>query len=291
MGEVSQLPVVAIYPKEGTFWSNHPYIILNAPWVTEEQREAAELFEDYLLAEERQRLAIEYGFRPADPAIALSSPLDTQHGVDPNQPQTVLEVPDAEVVVAIRELWQREAKRPVDLVVLMDISASMEGDKINTARTSLIDFIDLLGDRDRLELILFRDELITMTPLTPLGEKRADIRRRIAGIFEEGETRLYDAVQQAYNDLEAQGDPEHIRAIVVLSDGEDTLSGVPLERLLGQISDLTEGGDATKVFTIAFGEDADREVLRRIADLTGGKAYDSDPQTIHQVYAEIATFF
>src|SRR5262249_737123 len=29
-GESSQLPVVAIYPKEGTFWSNHPYAILNA---------------------------------------------------------------------------------------------------------------------------------------------------------------------------------------------------------------------------------------------------------------------
>ena len=46
-----------------------------------------------------------------------------------------------------------------------------------------------------------------------------------------------------------------------------------------------------KVFTIAFGDDADREVLERIAETTGGKQYDSDPKTIDQVYAMIAPFF
>jgi hypothetical protein len=32
-------------------------------------------------------------------------------------------------------------------------------------------------------------------------------------------------------------------------------------------------------------------VLRRIAEITGGNQYDSDTRTIHEVYAEIATFF
>jgi Ca-activated chloride channel family protein len=290
-GEVSQLPVVAIYPKEGTFWSNHPYIILNAPWVTEAQREAAELFEDYLLAEERQRLAIEYGFRPADPSIALSSPLDTQHGVDPNQPQTVLEVPDAEVVVAIRELWQREAKKPVDLVVVMDVSGSMEGEKINSARASLIDFVNLLDDRDRLHIVLFSDELTTLTPLSPLSEKREDVLRRIGGIIEGGDTRLYDAVDMAYEVLRAEGDPDHIRAIVALTDGNDTASNMTLSQLMEKVGDLSEGGSATKVFTIGFGRNADTNVLEQIAESTGAKQYQSDPDTIHEVYAEIATFF
>ncbi len=290
-GTSQQLPVVAIYPKEGTFWSNHPYIILNAPWVTPEQREAAELFQSFLLDGSQQRKAIEYGFRPADPTIPLSSPLDTQHGVDPQQPQTVLEVPQAEVVVGVQELWRREAKRPVDLVVVMDISASMEGAKMNAARTSLIQFIDLLDDRDRLEIVLFRDEVIVMTPLSSLGEKRDDIRRRVSGIFEQGETRLYDAVKQAYDDLNNEGNPRHIRAIIVLTDGEDTLSDLSLNQLLSRVIDFGEGGDATKIFTIAYGEDADREVLQQIADLTGGQLYDSDPTSINQIYVQIATFF
>ncbi len=290
-GEVSQIPVVAIYPKEGTFWSNHPYITLNAPWVTDEQRAAAELFEAFLLAEPQQRKAIEYGFRPADPSIPLSSPLDTQHGVDPMQPQTVLEVPDADVVVAVQELWQREAKKPVDLVVVMDISGSMQGEKINSARKSLIDFVNLLDDRDRLQVILFSDDLVTLTPLSPLGEKRAQVLQKIGGIIEGGDTRLYDAVEAAYDALQAEGDTQHIRAIVALTDGNDTASNQTLDQLMQKVGNMSEGGNATKVFTIGFGNNADTKVLKQIAETTGAKQYDSDPKTIHQVYAEIATFF
>jgi Ca-activated chloride channel family protein len=290
-GESTQLPVVAIYPKEGTFWSNHPYIILNAPWVTDEQREAAEAFEGFLLDEAQQRQAIQYGFRPADPSIALGTPLDTQYGVDPTQPQTVLEVPSAEVVVGIQNLWRQEAKKPVDLVIVFDVSGSMEGKKIATARESLVQFIKLLDDRDRLQIILFSDELTTLTELSPLGEKREDILRRVSGIIEGGDTRLYDAIQLAYGELETKGDPNHIRAIVALTDGDDTASNMSLGQLTAEIGAKSESGDATKVFTIAFGNDADREVMQQIAETTGAKQYDSDPETIRDVYGEIATFF
>jgi Ca-activated chloride channel family protein len=290
-GESDQPSVVAIYPKEGTFWSNHPYIILNAPWVTDEQREAAQIFEAFLLAEPQQRGSIEYGFRPADPSIALGSPLDGQHGVDPTQPQTILEVPSAEVVVAIQELWRSEAKKPVDVVVVMDTSGSMDGKKIASARSSLIQFIDLMDDRDRLEVVLFSDQMVTLTDLSPLGRKRQDVRSRVSGVIEGGDTMLYDAIQFAYAELEAKGDPDHIRAIVALTDGKDTASELPLSQLIDRIGAQSESGDATKIFTIAFGQAADREVMQRIAEITGGKQYDSDPETIAEIYAEIATFF
>ncbi len=290
-GESAQLPVVAIYPREGTFWSNHPYIVLNAPWVTPEQTEAAEMFQAFLLDRPQQLRSVEYGFRPADPGVPLTSPLDRRHGVDPQQPQTVLEVPEAPVVEGILDLWRRRAKKPVDLVVVMDISGSMRGEKITAARSSLMEFINLLDNRDRLEIILFNNELIMVTPLSSLGEKRDDVLRRVAGVTEGGDTRLYDAIQMAYDDLIEQGDRRHIRAIVALTDGNDTASSIRLEALMGSVGDLSEGGNATKVFTIAFGDNADRPILRRISEATGAKQYDSDPETIREVYAEIATFF
>ncbi len=290
-GESNQPPVVAIYPKEGTPWSNHPYIILNAPWVSDEQHEAAEVFEDFLLAEPQQRKSVEYGFRPADPSLALGSPLDLEHGVDPTEPKTILEVPPAEVIVGIQELWRAEVKKPVDVVVVMDTSGSMEGKKISSARSSLIDFIDLMDDRDRLEVILFSDEMITLTDLSPLGEKRQDVRNRVSGVIEGGDTKLYSAIEFAYEELEAKGDPDHIRAVVALTDGKDTASTITLPQLVEMIGAQSESGDATKIFTIAFGRAADRDVLQRIAEITGGKQYDSDPETIDEIYAEIATFF
>ena len=290
-GQVSQIESVAIYPKEGTFWSNHPYAILNASWVTAEQREAAQLFEDFLLAQEQQVRAIEIGFRPADPSIPLTSPLDAQHGVDPTQPQTILEVPSADVTAHALEIWQ-QTKKPVDLTVVMDISGSMGGEKINAARQSLTQFIDLLDDGDRLQIVLFSDEIIEITPLSPLGEKRDDTKRRVSGIIEGGGTRLYDAVSDAYKDLLVNGDTNHIRAMVVLTDGQDTDSSLRLNDVIQQIGRTgEEGGNAPKLFTIAFGGDADTDVLQNMSNVTGGKQYSGDPRTINQIYAEIATFF
>jgi Ca-activated chloride channel family protein len=52
-----------------------------------------------------------------------------------------------------------------------------------------------------------------------------------------------------------------------------------------------EGGNAIKLFTIAFGKDADQDILAQLPDATGGKEYQSDPATIQQIYEEIATFF
>ncbi len=94
------------------------------------------------------------------------------------------------------------------------------------------------------------------------------------------------------NDLKANGDPKHIRAVVVLTDGQDNESSTSLGQLIGEVGGNTEeGGGAIKVFTIAFGGDADKDGLKRLAEASGGKSYSGDPQTIKQVYGDIATFF
>jgi Ca-activated chloride channel family protein len=110
-------------------------------------------------------------------------------------------------------------------------------------------------------------------------------------VIEGGDTRIYDATHEAYQELRENGDPRHIRAIVVLSDGADTVSEMNLNQLLSEVGNLSEGGNATKIFTIAFGNDASESVLKNIAETTGGKQYQGDPDTINDVYADIATFF
>ena len=195
------------------------------------------------------------------------------------------------MIEGIQALWQ-QTKKPVDLIVVMDISGSMEGDKITTARSSLLQFVQKLDDRDRLRIDLFSSNVSTLTPLTPIGEKRQQVLDSVSGIFEQGSTSLYDAVSHAYQDLQTEGDPKHIRAIVVLSDGQDTVSATTLQEVIDQIKATeNEGGNAIKVFTIAFGSDADKVTLQAIADPSGGKQYDSSPENIQKIYDDIATFF
>ncbi len=291
-GQSSQLPVVAIYPKEGTFWSNHPYAILNAPWVTDEHKAAAEVFETFLRDRPQQLKALELGFRPADTSVSLTTPLDAQHGVDPSQPQTILiDLPSAEVIQAAQATW-KQTKKPVDVSLVIDVSGSMAGEKISSARNSLVQFINLLDEDDRVQVVAFSTSVNTIVQLTSVGAQRDAVIRRVSGIIEGGNTQLYGATLTAYNDLKNASDPKHIRAVVVLSDGQDNASKLTLDQLVAQIGASGEdSGSAIKLFTIAFGKDADKDILSRMAEATGGKTYAGDPKTINQVYAEIATFF
>ena len=60
---------------------------------------------------------------------------------------------------------------------------------------------------------------------------------------------------------------------MVLSDGQDTASRMALGQLMAQIdSTAEEDGNAPKLFTIAFGKDADTAVLKQIAEVTGGNS-------------------
>jgi hypothetical protein len=42
------------------------------------------------------------------------------------------------------------------------------------------------------------------------------------------------------------------------------------------------------VFTIAFGEDADTDVLTLIANRTNGRMFEGDPETLEDVYLAIS---
>ena len=89
-------------------WAGHPYCILDAEWVTPEQREAARLYEDYLLAPEQQAMAVDKGLRPADQTIPLHAPIALENGTDPSVTRATvpnLLSPFSEVAVAIKEVF------------------------------------------------------------------------------------------------------------------------------------------------------------------------------------------
>lgn len=285
-------PVVAIYPKEGTFWTDNPYVIPNAPWMTEELVAAAELYRAFLLDEPQQQRALQLGFRPADPTIPIAAPLTPDNGVDPNQPETLLAVPDADVLQAVRGLWG-ETKKRVEVQVVLDVSGSMNDEgRMESAKQALNLFIGQLADQDYLGITTFSDGAADLTPLTELGSKRQEVLQRINGLFAQGGTRLIDSTLEAYQRLQREPPGERIRAIVVLSDGADTASNRPAQELL-ELIQADESGQSIKVFTIAFGtgSDVDVDLMRSIAETSGGETYRSTPAEIEQVYRDIATFF
>ena len=288
-------PVVAIYPREGTFYSDHPFAIPQASWVTPAKKAAALKFRDFLLAPAQQRKALQYGFRPANLSVPVGAPIDTAHGVDPNQPSTLLQVPSVDVVNAIQASWN-EQRRKVDVMLILDRSGSMNdkiGDisKLEAAKQGLVEFVNLLGDSDGLGMTVFSDSTDVLTPVTLLGPKRQNVLNTINGIVTDGQTRLFDTIAEQVSALQALPS-KHIKAIVVLTDGMDNISHRSRSQLVSQITPSGENaGEGIKAFTIAYGSDADVSGLSAIANATGGQEYAGTPQNIRQVYLQISEFF
>jgi Ca-activated chloride channel family protein len=286
-------PVVAIYPKEGTFWSDHPIGVVEREWVTPEHREAAKIYIQYLLARPQQERAIAYGFRPGSVDVQLGAPIDTAHGVDPSEPKTTLEVPSAPVMDAILKLWSRK-KKAADVVLVLDTSGSMnEEGKLQNAREGAKQLVSLMSDDDRLSLVPFSSQISWASSDVPLKTGRAELNRTIDSLFAQGGTKLYDSVDAGYQhllSLKKGGDNGRILSVVVLTDGADTESAMNLEELMPRVQ--FDGETKTiHVFTIAYGSDARKDVLKRISDATQANSYEGTPQNIVDVFKDISTFF
>lgn len=277
--------IVPIYPLEGTFVATHPACLNSG--AGSESREAAVLFRDYLLSDEGQTLAVSHGLRPVNPNVPAGPPLDEAHGVDLNQPEVVFDPPSAETIYAVQELWQ-SARKDVNLVMLLDVSGSMRGEKIDNMREAAVQFVEQMGDDDYITLIAFSDQIRFIADHQRVGDGRVEIIQAIEGLEAAGDTALYDAIGDGAVTLATTTSPETVNALVVLTDGQDTYSyRYSFDDQLIQMA----GANDTTVFTIAYGEDADEDVLSRLAFGANGNFYLGDEASIAAIYEEMSAAF
>ena len=111
---------------------------------------------------------------------------------------------------------------PISLVLMIDTSASME-EKLATAQAAAIRFTKTLRPQDLAQVVQFNDRATTLQPFTnDLAALEAAIRKTEAS----GPTALHNALYIALKDLMRDKKAAELRrrAIVLLSDGEDTAS-------------------------------------------------------------------
>ena len=159
--------LVAIYPEEGTFFSDNPLITMQGDWVTAEQRKASKAFGAFLAEEVTPEVAGRNGFRPGDEGKAPAGVVMPENGVDPKQPSRVLRLPEPKVLARIKAAWRADRK-PANVMVVFDNSASMgEENKLDEAKDGLLAFFRAAQPQDRVGLIKFSNDI---TPLVPIDE-------------------------------------------------------------------------------------------------------------------------
>jgi Ca-activated chloride channel family protein len=299
--------LLAIYPSEGTFWSDHPAGLVHADWVTAEHREAAQKYIDFLRAEPQQRQALAHGFRPGPGDVKtdaeLGAPFTAAFGVDPKQPRKALNAPDLGTVEAVLQLWQNE-QRGCRVVMALDTSFSMKSyKKLDRARASAIDLVRGLSETSRLTLIAFNHEVRVLLRDVLLDARGKDeVVKQLNALQPRGGTHLHDAVVEACDALQVSpGNPgakSAMEAVILLSDGQDRDSTTSRAAMLERLH--AGEGNVPIFYTIAYGATADdkddpdppdRKLLEQIAAETGGRAYAALPANIDKALDDISGFF
>jgi Ca-activated chloride channel family protein len=279
------MDIVPIYPLEGTYIASNPACINSS--LSDEKSQAASIFRDYLLSEEGQRIALEHGFRSPQSLELAQSPLEIYGYFDFNQPDRVFESPSVESVYAAQDLWQ-SARKDVNLVMLIDISGSMRGGKLSSVQDAAVQFIEQMGKDDYISIIAFANETYLLVEHLKVEEGRDQAIAAIRSLDAGGNTPLYDALGDGAMTIDRQSTSQYSNALVVLTDGMDT--GSVRYDFNQDLFDFVSS-NSTTVFAIAYGNDADEDLLEELALETNGNFYIGDEANIVMIYEEMSAAF
>jgi len=283
----------AVYP-QATFTSNMRAILPNAPWIDSTEKEAANQVIEYFRQPDTQQIAAELGLRPGVPGVALGNKFSPLFGVQPQAKYDSYRPPQPEVVEEMLNSWQTYAKKPSQVAVVIDTSGSMKGTKLAAIKNTLLNYVQNLGDREKIALISFNSAI---NPPVIVEGTQAGKDKGIAYISQlkaNGGTRLYDSSLYARDWLIQNSRPDAINAVLILTDGEDSGSQISIDQLSTKLKDSNfESGENIAFFTVGYGKDGDFNagVLEQIAKLNGGYYRKGDPQTISNLMADLQVEF
>ncbi|MEO1927521.1 MAG: VWA domain-containing protein [Nautiliaceae bacterium] len=166
------------------------------------------------------------------------------------------------------------------IVIDLDTSGSMaEFNKLLVAKELTKEFVNKRKN-DSIGLVVFGNIAYIASPLTYNKKIFNTIVDKIYPTIAGEKTAIYDSLFLSANLFKnVKGE----KIIILLTDGEDNISQVPLEVVLKKLQK-----EHIKVFTIAIGSDANFNVLQNIAQKTNGKFFIADSvQTLNNIFTTI----
>jgi Ca-activated chloride channel family protein len=166
--------------------------------------------------------------------------------------------------------------RPISMAIVQDSSGSMR-DAMPDVHQAAASFVETLRPQDRALVIDFDDKVFLLQDST---SDQALLKQAVTSTEALGSTALYDALHAAFRKLKGI---EGRRAIVLLSDGDDSSSQFGYERILEEAK-----AQSVLIYAIGLG-DVRKSVLKEFSETTGGRAFFvSKAKDLAEVYKKIA---
>jgi len=169
----------------------------------------------------------------------------------------------------------------IDVVLVVDLSGSMQGRPLADAQAAAGRFVSLMGARDRVAIVAFSS---TARVVSGFANDPVALKAAIASLSSGGSTALYDGVAVGVDLFSVSAAPR--RAIVVLSDGRDTVSATSLDTVV-------EAARSARAPIYAVGiqsSDYQAKPLQTMASTTGGRLTSArDSSTLGTIFGALAT--
>ncbi|MCW4386485.1 substrate-binding and VWA domain-containing protein [Salinibacterium sp. SYSU T00001] len=294
------LPLVALYPSDGTTSLDYPFIEI-AGKTTTETAERDELLEAFADA---ARLGGAFysaeGFRDHRGGGELSAT-----GVLPIA-TVVPENAKPEMQVAALDQWSSLTRRS-RMLVAVDVSGSMLEPaggglrRIDVYQRAAGQSLGRYSGESHMGVWVFStnrgggqdwEELAPVGPLADAGH-REHIAQITASLpqYIRGDTGLYDTVLAGVRHMRETYVPGMVNSMVIITDGKnDDSTTIELEALLEELAALSDPLQPVPVILIGFGPDTDLAAMQQIAAATGGAAYSAyEPGDLDKVFVDAFT--
>lgn len=183
-----------------------------------------------------------------------------------------------EEILPVRSDFEKEKEKPsLAMVLVIDKSGSMSGEKIEMAKSASQAAVELLGRRDQAAVLAFDGDTFVVSEMQAASNK-AKLNDEISRIEAGGGTTMYPAMEMSYEMLMSAS--AKLKHVIMLTDGISTP---------GDFEGLAQAMASAKmtVSTVAIGEGSANDLLENIARTGKGRYYvTSDPSQIPQIFAK-----
>ena len=175
-------------------------------------------------------------------------------------------------------------KAPIDIILVLDHSGSMAGERMELAKDACYDVLQYLGPQDRVGLIKFDCKATEVTHISTMTEQhKAKLVRDIRSIEAEGGTDIAAGLKLAIKMLHKRKYVNAVTSIFLLSDGEDEGADERVRNLIASY----DFDDVYTINTFGFSHHHDPELMSAIAHEKGGNFYFIEEiNTIDECFAD-----
>lgn len=166
------------------------------------------------------------------------------------------------------DLAATQQRVPLNLVLVVDRSTSMHGERIEKAREAAIMAVNIMDENDTLSLVAYDSGVEVIIPASQVKDKKAMIQKINDQLQPRGMTALFAGLSKGIEEVTKHLDPNKVNRIILLSDGQANTGPTTVPELVELTKLATQKN--VSVSTLGIGHDYNENLMAAIANYSDG---------------------